>query len=136
MWNPFKKNKEVAIKVQPPKPVQVRDKLINNGTMKRELNAIRTSSAVRSALGLGASYTGLDINAVINQQLPALMIESRDLALNNPIAKKYFTEGEHWLRFRYIGELGIQEDYTNTFDYIELVPLHIINDPTKPEDRH
>ena len=92
MWNPFKKNKEVAIKVQPPKPVQVRDKLINNGTMKRELNAIRTSSAVRSALGLGASYTGLDINAVINQQLPALMIESRDLALNNPIAKTYFTE--------------------------------------------
>lgn len=36
MWNPFKKNKEVPIKVQPPKPVQVRDKLINNGTMKRE----------------------------------------------------------------------------------------------------
>ncbi|EJI0136335.1 hypothetical protein NGE98_005056, partial [Escherichia coli] len=64
MWNPFKKNKEVPIKVQPPKPVQVRDKLINNGTMKRELNAIRTNSAVRSALGLGASYTGLDINAV------------------------------------------------------------------------
>lgn len=92
MWNPFKKNKEEPIKVQPPKPVHVREKLINNGTMKRELNAIRTSSAVRSALGLGASYTGLDINAVINQQLPALMIESRELALNNPIAKKYFTE--------------------------------------------
>ena len=52
------------------------------------------------------------------------------------IAKKYFTEGEHWLRFRYIGELGIQEDYTNILDYIEIVPLHIVNDPTKPEDRH
>ena len=52
------------------------------------------------------------------------------------IAKKYFTEGEHWLRFRYIGELGIQEDYSNILDYIEIVPLHIISDPTKPEDRH
>ena len=23
-----------------------------------------------------------------------------------------------------------------SFDYIELVPLHIVSDPTKPEDRH
>ena len=50
MWNPFKKNKEVAIKVQPPKPVQVRDKLINNGTMKRELNAIRTREGANKFL--------------------------------------------------------------------------------------
>ena len=52
------------------------------------------------------------------------------------IATKYITEGEHWLRFRFIGELRLQESYTNTLDYIEIVPLHIVSDPTKPEDRH
>ena len=52
--------------------------------------------------------------------------------------KKYLVEGEHWIRFRFVGELwdwGI-DCISNFLDYIEIVPLHIISDPTKPEDRH
>jgi hypothetical protein len=49
-------------------------------------------------------------------------------------------EGEHWMRFRYIGEENLNSIFSgyhqHWFDYIELVPLHIVNDPTKPEDRH
>ena len=52
--------------------------------------------------------------------------------------KKYLVEGEHWIRFRFVGELrdwGV-DCISNFLDYIEIVPLHIISDPTKPEDRH
>ena len=53
------------------------------------------------------------------------------------ITRKYFGPGRHKIRFRYLGEStgGLNSDYVH-FDYIELVPLHIVNDPTKPEDRH
>ena len=51
---------------------------------------------------------------------------------------QYLGEGEHWLRYRYlgapVGELYFVDGIE--LDYIEFVPLHIISDPTKPEDRH
>lgn len=51
---------------------------------------------------------------------------------------KHFTgDGEHWLRFRCISAFTHpQGSITNFLDYIEIVPLHIISDPLKPEDRH
>ena len=53
---------------------------------------------------------------------------------------QYLAEGEHWLRFRNLVEHETLPGTTGTtyliLDYIEIVPLHIISDPTKPEDRH
>ena len=48
------------------------------------------------------------------------------------ITKKHFDEGKHTIRFRIVSKY----DSDICLDYIEFVPLHIINDPTKPEDRH
>ncbi len=48
------------------------------------------------------------------------------------VARQHWSEKEHWIRFRSVGD-RLQ---ALLLDYIELVPLHIINDPTKPEDRH
>ena len=57
------------------------------------------------------------------------------------ITTKYLGEGEHWLRFRNLSEdLFNLEDLFGVcyydFDYIELVPLRSVSDPTRPEDRH
>ena len=55
------------------------------------------------------------------------------------ILTEHIVEGGNWLRFKNIGEISdpLSSGYIGYwFDYIELVPLHIINDPTKPEDRH
>ena len=53
---------------------------------------------------------------------------------------QYLAEGEHWLRFRNLVEHETLPGTTGTtyliLDYIEIVPLHIVSDPTKPEDRH
>ena len=48
------------------------------------------------------------------------------------VARQHWSEKEHWIRFRSVGD-RLQ---ALLLDYIELVPLNIINDPTKPEDRH
>ena len=48
------------------------------------------------------------------------------------INKKMFYAGKHKIRFRIVSKY----DSDICLDYIEFVPLHIINDPTKPEDRH
>ncbi|MBQ8735838.1 MAG: fasciclin domain-containing protein [Bacteroidaceae bacterium] len=60
--------------------------------------------------------------------------------LRKIIHKQHLTEGDHWLRFRYLGVPKGEENYAGRtyliVDYIELVPLHIVNDPNKPEDRH
>ena len=55
------------------------------------------------------------------------------------ITTTHLAEGEHWLRIRKIDGLEIANSVQSTtagYDYIELVPLHIVNDPTRPEDRH
>ena len=50
---------------------------------------------------------------------------------------EHLVEGEHWLRFRHLREGNNHYKIAlNIFDYIELVPLHIVSDPLKPEDRH
>ena len=59
--------------------------------------------------------------------------------LRKIIAREYLSDGEHWLRFRYLGAPTTGEGYRLfilPIDYIELVPLHIVSDPVKPEDRH
>ena len=38
-----------------------------------------------------------------------------------------------WIRFKNVG--GAKFHHIN-FDYLEIVPLNIISDPLKPEDRH
>ena len=58
--------------------------------------------------------------------------------LRKIIHRLYLGAGEHWLRFRDIPAEN-WETYQSSviyLDYIELVPLHIVSDPTKPEDRH
>ena len=50
--------------------------------------------------------------------------------LRKILTRKYLGSSDHWLRVKELAE------YVFVMDYIELVPLHIINDPTKPEDRH
>ena len=53
---------------------------------------------------------------------------------------QYLVEGEHWLRFRNLVEHVTMPGTTGSIyiflDYIEIVPLHIVSDPTRPEDRH
>ena len=50
---------------------------------------------------------------------------------------EHLVEGEHWLRFRHLREGNNHSKIAlDIFDYIELVPLHIVSDPLKPEDRH
>lgn len=51
--------------------------------------------------------------------------------LRKIVVKKYLGQGDHWLRIK-----TIENRYEAVLDFIELVPLNIINDPTKPEDRH
>ena len=48
------------------------------------------------------------------------------------VARQHWNEKEHWIRFRCVGD----RLHALLLDYIEIVPLKIINDPTKPEDRH
>ncbi len=46
------------------------------------------------------------------------------------LTTKYLDSGEHWMRLKCLSEMPFD------LDYIELVPLNIINDPNMPEDRH
>ena len=48
------------------------------------------------------------------------------------ITKKYIDRERHKIRFRLISENPTWHE----FDYLEFVPLHIVSDPNKPEDRH
>ena len=60
------------------------------------------------------------------------------MRLRKIIDRKYLDNGEHWLRFRYLG-MPYNEGYklyVLNVDYIEIVPLHIVSDPVNPEDRH
>ena len=50
--------------------------------------------------------------------------------LRRILTTKYLDSGEHWLRIKCLSDLPF------LLDYIELVPLNIVNDPLKPEDRH
>ena len=51
------------------------------------------------------------------------------------ITRKYFHAGRHTIRFRFTGPpKGLNGQMY--VDYLEFVPLHIISDPTKPEDRY
>ena len=62
-----------------------------------------------------------------------------NLTLRKIVTTSYLSEGEHWLRIRKINDMETgQSDLIATagYDFIELVPLHIVSDPTKPEDRH
>ena len=68
-------------------------------------------------------------------------VVSRDseYSLRKIIHRQYLDEGEHWLRFRYIPPTSFVQggrNYKINLDYIELVPLHIVSDPSTPEDRH
>ncbi len=62
-----------------------------------------------------------------NTYVPARKIKSY---LRRILTTKYLDSGEHWLRIKCLSDLPF------CLDYIELVPLNIVNDPLKPEDRH
>ena len=46
------------------------------------------------------------------------------------VTTKHFDNGEHWMRIKCLS------NHYFVVDYIEFVPLHIVSDPNKPEDRH
>ncbi|MBE6268251.1 MAG: hypothetical protein E7092_04505 [Bacteroidales bacterium] len=62
-----------------------------------------------------------------NAYVPARKTKS---FLRRILTTKYLDSGEHWLRIKCLSDLPF------CLDYIEIVPLNIINDPLKPEDRH
>ena len=62
-----------------------------------------------------------------NTYVPARKTKS---FLRRILTTKYLDSGEHWLRIKCLSDLPF------CLDYIEIVPLNIINDPLKPEDRH
>ena len=55
-----------------------------------------------------------------------------DVRARRILTRKYFGAGDHWLRLKRVSDGTFEAD----MDFIELVPLNIISDPTKPEDRH
>lgn len=62
-----------------------------------------------------------------NGWVPARSTQS---GLRKVLTRIYLGPGDHWLRIKDLVEHFLE------IDYIELVPLNIVNDPTKPEDRH
>ena len=62
-----------------------------------------------------------------NGYVPA---RNTDGMLRRILTTKYLDSGEHWLRIKCLSDSPFH------LDYIEIVPLNIINDPLKPEDRH
>ena len=71
-------------------------------------------------------------------KLPDTYNLGNDVARNSNVrvrrilTKKYFGAGDHWLRLKCVSDAAFEAD----IDFIEFVPLNIINDPSKPEDRH
>jgi hypothetical protein len=49
------------------------------------------------------------------------------------LTKKHLADGEHWIRFKNVGGANFHNIH---FDFLEIVPLNIVSDPNKPEDRH
>ena len=62
-----------------------------------------------------------------NEYVPARNVKGM---LRRILTTNYLDRGEHWLRIKCLSDLPF------CLDYIELVPLNIVNDPLKPEDRH
>jgi len=54
--------------------------------------------------------------------------------LRKIITRMQLNSGEHWIRFKNVNITGRFNNFF--FDCIELVPLNVISDPSKPEDRH
>lgn len=94
MWNPFKKPVQEPVQPIVQGDVQPKqERLVKNPTMKRGIVQVSsTAQAINTTLGLGGSFVTANINAIINRSLASMVITSRNLSLNNPIAKKYFNE--------------------------------------------
>ncbi|EOC0143049.1 phage portal protein [Cronobacter sakazakii] len=86
----FWKKKKIDEPEQVPKPQFERKQLTDNA-LKRELKEIRTNSqSPIISFGFSACNSAGNINSIINMTLPTLVAKSRELSLNNGIAKKYF----------------------------------------------
>ena len=73
-------------------------------------------------------------NAYYERYLPA---RHNPMYVRKIITIKHLVDGEHWIRFRFLGESREGVNVINgELDYLEFVPLNIVNDPLKPEDRH
>ncbi|HBR1933507.1 TPA: phage portal protein [Klebsiella quasipneumoniae subsp. similipneumoniae] len=86
----FWKKKKIDEPEQVPKPQFERKQLTDNA-LKRELKEIRTNlQSPIVSFGFSAGNSAGNINSIINMTLPTLVAKSRELSLNNGIAKKYF----------------------------------------------
>ncbi|EHN8849948.1 phage portal protein [Enterobacter hormaechei] len=88
----FWKRKKIDEPVQvPQQPKQFERKQLTDNALKRELKEIRTNSqSPIISFGFSAGNTAGNINSIINMTLPTLVAKSRELSLNNGIARKYF----------------------------------------------
>ena len=72
-----------------------------------------------------------------SQYVKNMSVRHFERYLRRIVTRQYWGTEEHWLRLRDLGgNFSDTQSSALHFDYIEFVPLHIINDPTKPEDRH
>ena len=99
-------------------------------------NGVENDKLLRNKGWMKAPDTYITHNYYTGEKAPARDDYS---IMRKIILTEHIVEGGNWLRFRNIGEISdpLSNGYSEYwFDYIELVPLHIVNDPTKPEDRH
>ena len=99
-------------------------------------NGMENDKLLRNKGWMKAPDTYFTLNYYTGEKAPARDDYS---IMRKIILTEHIVEGGNWLRFRNIGEISdpLSNGYSEYwFDYIELVPLHIVNDPTKPEDRH
>ena len=99
-------------------------------------NGVENDKLLRNKGWMKAPDTYISLNYSTGEKAPA-----RDdyCVMRKIILTEHIVDGGNWLRFRNIGEISdpLSIGYSEYwFDYIELVPLHIVNDPLNPEDRH
>ena len=99
-------------------------------------NGVENDKLLRNKGWMKAPDTYITHNFSTGEKAPARDDYS---IMRKIILTEHIVEGGNWLRFKNIGEISdpLSSGYIGYwFDYIELVPLHIVNDPLKPEDRH
>ena len=99
-------------------------------------NGVENDKLLRNKGWMKAPDTYITHNFSTGEKAPARDDYS---IMRKIILTEHIVEGGNWLRFKNIGEISdpLSSGYIGYwFDYIELVPLHIISDPINPEDRH
>ncbi|CAI1685655.1 phage portal protein [Serratia liquefaciens] len=84
MW--FKKNKAQDVPESIPPKLKRQSKSLRDGSLKRDLDSVRKNTS-RFGMGVGNH----NINGIIRNVLESARDISRELTLNNPVAKRYIS---------------------------------------------